>query len=243
VIYIEQPAFLPWLGFCEALIRCDVVALLDDVQFTQRGWQNRNRIKTPNGVQWLTVPVTASLRTYVRDVRVSRDFDGRRICGRLHHAYARASHHDEVLAAIDHTLSKRHDWLVDLNHELLEVIRAAFGSKAMIIRTSELARRESRDKVERISNICHALDDCDLWAGMGTSGYVTAAQLAALGVSVTWNKFAGRHPTYAQVWPRQGFIPGLSVVDAACSLGFAGTAAMLRASLDAFVEADSMPGT
>ncbi|WP_254407446.1 WbqC family protein [Streptomyces sp. GMY02] len=74
MIYIEQPPFLPWLGFCEALIACTSVALYDDVQFTQGGWQNRNRIKTANGPAWVTVPVVRATGQLIRDTRIADDF-------------------------------------------------------------------------------------------------------------------------------------------------------------------------
>ena len=57
VIGILQPGYLPWLGFFEQMYRSDVFVIYDDVQYDKEGWRNRNRIKTANGAQWLTVPV------------------------------------------------------------------------------------------------------------------------------------------------------------------------------------------
>jgi hypothetical protein len=57
MIGILQPGYLPWLGFFEQLFRSDVFVIYDDVQYDKEGWRNRNRIKTANGIQWLTVPV------------------------------------------------------------------------------------------------------------------------------------------------------------------------------------------
>lgn len=54
---ILQPGYLPWLGFFDQLFRSDVFVIYDDVQYDKNGWRNRNRIKTPQGPLWLTVPV------------------------------------------------------------------------------------------------------------------------------------------------------------------------------------------
>src|SRR5580692_10745983 len=54
---ILQPSYLPWLGYLAQVQRCDVFVVYDDVQFDKHGWRNRNRIKTAQGLQWLTVPV------------------------------------------------------------------------------------------------------------------------------------------------------------------------------------------
>lgn len=57
-LVVLQPGYLPWLGFFDQMRRADVFAYYDDVQFDKHGWRNRNRIKTPTGPLWLTVPVS-----------------------------------------------------------------------------------------------------------------------------------------------------------------------------------------
>ena len=57
VIAVLQPSYLPWLGFFEQMLRAKVFVIYDEVQFDKNGWRNRNRIKTAQGIQWLTVPV------------------------------------------------------------------------------------------------------------------------------------------------------------------------------------------
>jgi len=56
-IAISQPTYLPWLGFLDLIDQVDTFVLLDNVQFEKQSWQQRNRIKTPTGLLWLTVPV------------------------------------------------------------------------------------------------------------------------------------------------------------------------------------------
>ena len=57
IVSVHQPQYLPWLGYFDKIARADVFVLLDNVQFKKNEWQNRNRIKTPQGAQWVTVPV------------------------------------------------------------------------------------------------------------------------------------------------------------------------------------------
>src|SRR5690242_14000816 len=56
-IAISQPTYLPWLGYFDLIDQVDLFVFLDNVQFEKQSWQQRNRIKTPTGLQWLTVPV------------------------------------------------------------------------------------------------------------------------------------------------------------------------------------------
>ena len=54
---ILQPSYIPWRGFFHQVQKADVFVFYDDAQYDDRGWRNRNRIKTASGTQWLTIPV------------------------------------------------------------------------------------------------------------------------------------------------------------------------------------------
>ena len=56
-IVILQPTFLPWLGYFDLIDQSDIFVFLDSVQFNKRSWQQRNKIKTPKGLEWVTIPV------------------------------------------------------------------------------------------------------------------------------------------------------------------------------------------
>ena len=60
IVAIHQPQYLPWLGYFDKMLKADVFCYLDNVQYKKNEWQNRNRIKTAMGWQWLTVPVTCT---------------------------------------------------------------------------------------------------------------------------------------------------------------------------------------
>ncbi|MGW6027413.1 WbqC family protein [Streptomyces sp. NPDC055099] len=235
MIYIEQPPFAPWLGFCEALFACDTVALYDDVPYTDGGYQNRNRIKTADGPQWLTVPVSRTPGQLIRDTPIAVSFDADSMLRTIRLAYTRTPHADEMLHVLRPVLGAGHAWLVDLNLDLLTQIRAALGAPARLQLTSELAIG-AEDRTGRLAAICTATGADVLWAGSGTRTYLDAAALAEHGVQVRWNDYADRHPHYQQAWGRQGFKPNLSVIDTVCSLGWAGTAALLRTGLAAYLQ-------
>ncbi|MFD5029354.1 WbqC family protein [Streptomyces sp. NPDC058405] len=234
MIYIEQPPFMPWLGFCEALIACTSVALYDNVQFTQGGWQNRNRIKTANGSVWLTVPVVRATGQLIRDTRIADGFDAPSMVKTLRLAYGRSPYTDEALQVIEPALSAGHRWLADLTTDLVTQIALALGSRTSLLLTSQMPSTAADGKTERLAHICAAAGERELWAGSGTRQYLDTVALAEHKITVAWNEFTGRHPRYAQAWPKQGFEPGLSVIDAACAIGWAGVSAMLRAGLSTY---------
>ena len=59
---VSQPTFLPWLGWFDLADQGDVMVILDDVAFSKQSWQQRNRIRSPRGLEYLTVPVKTSGR-------------------------------------------------------------------------------------------------------------------------------------------------------------------------------------
>lgn len=70
---IVQPSYIPWRGYFDLIRRADVFVFYDDVQYDKGGWRNRNRVKTPRGSAWLTIPVykrgTFSQATPINQIR------------------------------------------------------------------------------------------------------------------------------------------------------------------------------
>ena len=80
IVTIHQPDFMPWLGFFDRWARSDLYIALDDVQFLRRGWHHRDKIKTLQGVQWLTVPVEkkGKYTQKINEVKIAYETDWRK---------------------------------------------------------------------------------------------------------------------------------------------------------------------
>tara|TARA_B100000700_G_C14963734_1_gene817828 strand:- start:618 stop:1373 length:756 start_codon:yes stop_codon:yes gene_type:complete len=57
IISGHQPCYLPWLGYFHKLSLCDTFVYMDTVQYLENDWNNRNKVRTPQGWHWLTVPL------------------------------------------------------------------------------------------------------------------------------------------------------------------------------------------
>ena len=80
IVTIHQPDFLPWLGFFDRWEKSDLYIVLDDVQFIRRGWQHRDKIKTSQGIKWLTVPVIKKNKYFqkINEVKINNSIDWRK---------------------------------------------------------------------------------------------------------------------------------------------------------------------
>ena len=72
-IAISQSNYIPWKGYFDLINSVDEFILYDDMQYTKRDWRNRNKIKTPQGLQWLTIPVHTKAKYYqkISEVMIS----------------------------------------------------------------------------------------------------------------------------------------------------------------------------
>ena len=72
IVGIHQPQYLPWLGIIDRVLQSDIFVMLDNVPYSKNYFYNRNRIKTANGWNWLTVPVLfkGKFGTLIKDVKI-----------------------------------------------------------------------------------------------------------------------------------------------------------------------------
>ena len=73
-VAMVQSSYIPWKGYFDMLLQADLFVFYDDVQYTKDDWRNRNRIKTKDGPQWLTIPCGAPRDRLICDVRIESDY-------------------------------------------------------------------------------------------------------------------------------------------------------------------------
>ena len=89
-----QSSYIPWRGYFDIIGLVDEFILLDEVQYTKRDWRNRNRVKTAQGLLWLTIPVQVKGRYDQRidEVHVAEPDWAERHWQTLRQSYASAAH-------------------------------------------------------------------------------------------------------------------------------------------------------
>ena len=138
-VAIHQPQYLPWLGHFAKLAAADCWIFLDTVQYEKNGWQNRNRIKTPRGAQWLTVPVKARQGTLISDVEIDAGQPWqRKHVEAIRVNYARAPYFDRYFGELAELLRRPWRRLADLNVEVTRFLAEAQGLTPRMLRASEL---------------------------------------------------------------------------------------------------------
>jgi len=207
-VAIHQPQYLPWLGYLDKLDRADVFVLLDTVQFKKNEWQNRNRIRTAQGWQYLTVPVLHEFPQRLDSVRINNQADWRRKHAQaLETHYGKAPYYGRYAPVFQELLARDWERLALLSEAVLAALAEAFGIMTPIVKAGRFEARE--EQTGRIVDLCKAVGaDCYL-AGAGGRSYMKLEDFQAAGIAVEFQDFVS--PEYPQVY--RPFIAGLSAVD------------------------------
>lgn len=210
VLVALQPSYLPWLGAFEQFARSDVFVFYDDVQYDRDGWRNRNRIKTAQGIRWLTVPVQTrgKFGQRILDVKIdNRQAWARKHLQTLEQAYAKAPHLKSVLAELRSVLEQPWNSLADLNITLFLRLARYMGLERTVYRSSELSLPVGKN--ERLLELCRKFGAHTYYSGAAARDYLEEKRFQQVGITVRWQDF--RSPVYSQLHGE--FVSHLSVVD------------------------------
>ena len=211
-VAIHQPHYLPWLGYFAKWASADLFVFLDTVQYEKNGWQNRNRIKTPDGPRWLTVPVRARLGMTVSVVPIDTSQPWRaRHLRSIENAYAKAPRWSKYRDALQSFYAREWERLAPLAVDSARWLADALGVSTPVRLASSLAvsDRPSPDATARLVAICRAVGADTYLAGRDGARYLDAEQFAAAGIAVSTQRY--EHPVYGQ--GRGEFAPFLSALD------------------------------
>lgn len=228
-IGILQPGYLPWLGFFEQMYKSDVFVIYDDVQYDKEGWRNRNRIKTANGVQWLTVPVIVKFDAHPLITEVM--IDNKKNWAKKHRIsiqqnYSKTPFYRKYIDIFEEAYSKEWQYLVDIDmHLILQLAKCLGMVGKKIIRSSTL--NVTGDRIERLINICKLFKADTFYEGAAGKNYIDENYFERHGIKVEYQDY--KHPIYNQLHGE--FVPHLSVIDLLFNHGDESLAILLNKNL------------
>ena len=220
IVAIHQPQYLPWLGYFDKIRRADVFCFLDNVQYKKNDWQNRNRIKTAHGWQWLTVPVHYRYPQKICEVTVNNTGNWKnKHLQALISNYSRAPFFSQFLEIFEQAYSANWKSISDLNIFLVKQLATALGlGHKPFVKASDFELSE--DPTNRLVDICRELKADTYLSGQDGVKYMNMASFSQRGIRVTIQDF--QHPVYPQVFGE--FQSHMSAVDLLFNCGVQGIA-------------------
>jgi hypothetical protein len=210
-VAILQSNYIPWKGYFDLIGAVDEFILYDDMQYTRRDWRNRNQIKTPQGVQWLTVPVRVKGKydQKIRDTEIDGSDWAVAHWKALAQNYARAPHFTEIAAWLEPLyLAASYTHLSELNRRFIEAVCAYLRIDTVISDSRDYTLVEG--KTERLADLCAQAGGTEYVSGPSARDYVDESVFERSGIQLTWFDYAG-YPEYPQLWGE--FAHGVTVLD------------------------------
>jgi len=209
-VAISQSNYIPWKGYFDMIASVDQFVILDCVQFTRSDWRNRNKIKTPQGLLWLTVPVQSSGRfgQAIKDTKIIASSWAEQHWNSMLMNYRRAPFFCELAEVMAPIYKKNHIYLSELNRELMDAILAYLEIKTIIRDSSEFELPGDRN--DRLVEICKSLGASEYISGPAAKVYLDENKFEQSGISVRYMDYSGYSP-YSQLWG--DFFHEVSVVD------------------------------
>ena len=216
-LVILQPSYMPWLGYFDQLYKSDVFVFYDDVQFDKHGWRNRNKIKTPQGRQWLTVPVlTKNMnKPLVKDIKIDNNQNwSKKHLNALSINYSKAPYFERYYSELEKILSKEWNYLLDLNVELIRFFTKCLGFERRLEFSSGLGIKDD-NPTDRLVLVCKHFGADKFYEGALGSAYMEEDKFSGSGIKLEYQDFQFRE--YPQLYG--DFLDRLSIVDLLFNVG------------------------
>ena len=199
-VAIVQSNYVPWKGYFDLIAAVDEFILYDDMQYTRRDWRNRNRIKTPQGPQWITVPVEVKGKyaQTIFETRIAGSDWADKHWKSLELNYARAPHFDEVTRWLKPLyLERDHGLLSEMNRHLITAICAYLGIETTITLSSDYRLEDG--KTERLASLVRQAGGDQYLSGPAARDYLDTEVFAREKIELSWFDYSG-YPEYPQLW-------------------------------------------
>jgi len=217
IVTIHQPEHVPWLGFFNKAINCDVFVLLDTVQFEKNYFQNRNQIVSnkKDKREWITVPLKKSKHTdLICEKQLAFDKKTKnRYFQQIERAYKLRPYYS-LIEPIKDIFETEQSSLSGLNVALIRYFFNILGIKCRLILSSEIDLQPSYPDPEVNFDICKKLNATVYLSGKSGKDYLDTTKFVNNNISVLYQNFV--HPVYVQ--SGADFVPNLSIIDLLFSL-------------------------
>ena len=210
-VAILQSNYIPWKGYFDMIASVDEFILFDDMQYTRRDWRNRNQIKTPQGVQWLTVPV--QVKGKYHQTIYETEIDGLNWATThwkaLLQNYSRATFFSEISQWLEPIyLVEKFTHISQLNKRLIEAICNYLGITTKISNSTDYTLLDG--KTERLVDLCLQAGGAEYISGPSARDYINEHVFATKKVTLTWFDYTG-YSQYPQLWG--DFAHGVTILD------------------------------
>ena len=196
-VVILQSNYIPWKGYFDLIHDADLFIFYDDVQYTKHDWRNRNKIKTENGTQWLTVPTGVEINRLIRDVAINSQLWQTKHWEVLRHQYSKAPYFDSYSKwLMEVFLGKTWLNLSEMNQYMIRTISKDILKVSTVFQSSSEYALAGHAQ-DRLIDLLLQTGATRYISGPSARAYIDPARFSAVDVDLVWKNYAG-YPEYPQ---------------------------------------------
>ncbi|NWL76370.1 hypothetical protein DM872_05855 [Pseudomonas taiwanensis] len=210
-VAILQSNYIPWKGYFDMIAAVDEFILYDDMQYTRRDWRNRNQIKTPQGLQWLTVPVKVKGKYHqaIRETEIDGKDWAMAHWKALTQNYKRAKHFSSIAQELEPLyLDNDYEFISQLNRALIEWACGKLSIQTKISNSWDYKLIDG--KTERLADLCEQAGGTHYISGPAARSYIDESVFDEKNLQLSWFDYDG-YKEYPQLWGE--FSHGVSILD------------------------------
>lgn len=210
-VAIIQSSYIPWKGYFDIVNSVDEFILLDDVQYTRRDWRNRNKIKTPYGIKWLTIPMRAkgNYSELIRNMTVSDISWNIKHFEIISYSYRKAPYFKKYKNFFQDLYKSINEiYLSKINYIFIKSLCQLMGIKTKISFSEEYKSEERKTK--KLLEICKKAKADIYISGPSAKVYLDESLFRSQGIEVCWFNYDG-YEEYPQLYPP--FSHNVSIID------------------------------
>lgn len=210
-VAILQSNYIPWKGYFDMIGLVDEFILYDDMQYTRRDWRNRNKIKSQNGLAWLTVPVEVKGKYFqkINETLISEPNWAKDHWATIKQFYSKAKHFKDYKDQFEAFYLNTDERLLSLvNFQLITMINELLGIDTKISWSSDYTLVDG--KTERLLSLVQQAGGTEYISGPAAKDYIVDSFFADANIKLSWMDYSG-YEEYTQLYPP--FEHGVTVLD------------------------------
>lgn len=216
-VAIVQSNYLPWIGYFDLINSVDKFIFLDDVQYTSRDWRNRNKIITPEGLKWITIPVANNSnpeKNRISDVRFASSEWKQQHLEIIKRNYSKSPYFNEHFSIFSEVYSDEStENLSKFNQMTISKLCKFMGIETELLDSSNFQTEGT--KSEKLLELCLSVGATTYVSGAAAKVYLDTSLFLRNGISVEWFEYG--YKNYPQLW---GFEEQkVSIVDPIMNIG------------------------
>ena len=212
-VAISQSNYIPWKGYFDNIAQVDEFVLYDDMQYTKRDWRNRNKIKTSQGLKWLTIPVEVKGKFFqkINETKISDNNWTKQHLDILRQNYRKAKCFKEVFPFIENLYNeaKQKETISEINYIFLSGICNYLGITTKITFSNDYQLLE-KGKTERLVDLCVQLKATEYFSGASAKNYMDEALFLDKNIKVSYFDYSN-YKKYTQLYGE--FEHGVTILD------------------------------